>query len=164
MEPARQKLIYCESGRIGPYFPDFSANRTTMHLQIEKIWPRFPTFSLRSFLPRRLLADSPDPVGFGHFVVLGRRTQRGDLTCALGDLFPGMRTGSMALAHRKSRPGLMVLDHLPVSDGPCQVALGVEVQKAVRGKLGRIDAGLPVDHVFGQEETRRRDGSRSRRS
>ena len=27
-----------------------------MHLQIEKIWPRFPTFSLRSFLPRRLLA------------------------------------------------------------------------------------------------------------
>ncbi len=26
-----------------------------MHLQIEKIWPRFPTFSLRSFLPRRLL-------------------------------------------------------------------------------------------------------------
>ena len=49
-------MIYCESGRIGPYFPDFSANRTTMHLQIEKIWPRFPTFSLRSFLPRRLLA------------------------------------------------------------------------------------------------------------
>ena len=49
------KLIYCESGRIGPYFPDFSANRTTMHLQIEKIWTRFPTFSLRSFLPRRLL-------------------------------------------------------------------------------------------------------------
>ena len=55
-EPARQKLIYCESGRIGPYFPDFSANRTTMHLQIEKIWPRFPPFSQRSFLPRRLLA------------------------------------------------------------------------------------------------------------
>ena len=54
-EPAPQKLIYCESGRIGPYFPDFSANRTTMHLQIEKIRPRFPTFSLRSFLPRRLL-------------------------------------------------------------------------------------------------------------
>ena len=27
-----------------------------MHLQIEKIWPRFPAFSLRSFLPRRLLA------------------------------------------------------------------------------------------------------------
>ncbi len=27
-----------------------------MHLQIEKIWPRFSTFSLRSFLPRRLLA------------------------------------------------------------------------------------------------------------
>ena len=26
-----------------------------MHLKIEKIWPRFPTFSLRSFLPRRLL-------------------------------------------------------------------------------------------------------------
>ena len=49
-------MIYCESGRIGPYFLDFSANRTTMHLQIEKIWPRFPTFSLRSFLPRRLLA------------------------------------------------------------------------------------------------------------
>ena len=59
-EPAPQKLIYCESGRIGPYFPDFSANRTTMHLQIEKIWPRFPTFSLRS-LPRRLLACE-----FGH--------------------------------------------------------------------------------------------------
>ncbi len=54
-EPAPQKLIYCESGRIGPYFLDFSANRTTMHLKIEKIWPRFPTFSLRSFLPRRLL-------------------------------------------------------------------------------------------------------------
>ena len=45
-EPGPQKLIYCESGRIGPYFPDFSANRTTMHLQIEKIRPRFPTFSL----------------------------------------------------------------------------------------------------------------------
>ena len=41
---------------IGPYFPDFSANRTTMHLKIEKICPRFPTFSLRSFLRRRLLA------------------------------------------------------------------------------------------------------------
>ncbi len=26
-----------------------------MHLKIEKIWPRFPAFSLRSFLPRRLL-------------------------------------------------------------------------------------------------------------
>ncbi len=26
-----------------------------MRLKIEKIWPRFPTFSLRSFLPRRLL-------------------------------------------------------------------------------------------------------------
>ena len=41
--------------RIGPYFPDFSANRATMHLKIVKIWPRFSTFSLRSFLPRRLL-------------------------------------------------------------------------------------------------------------
>ncbi len=29
-----------------------------MHLQIEKIWPRFPAFSLRSFLPRRLLVSS----------------------------------------------------------------------------------------------------------
>ena len=29
-----------------------------MHLQIEKIRPRFPTFSLRSFLPRRLPARS----------------------------------------------------------------------------------------------------------
>ena len=56
-EPAPQKLIYCESGRIGPYFPDFSANRTTMHLKIEKLRPRFPTFSLRSFLPRRLLGE-----------------------------------------------------------------------------------------------------------
>ena len=27
-----------------------------MRLKIEKIWPRFPTFSLRSFLPRRLLS------------------------------------------------------------------------------------------------------------
>ena len=35
-EPAPQKLIYCESGRIGPYFLDFSANRTTMHLQSRK--------------------------------------------------------------------------------------------------------------------------------
>ena len=26
-----------------------------MHLKIVKIWPRFSTFSLRSFLPRRLL-------------------------------------------------------------------------------------------------------------
>ena len=59
-EARTQKLIYCESGRIGPYFLDFSANRTTMHLQIEKIWPRFPTFSLRSFLPRRLLANMGD--------------------------------------------------------------------------------------------------------
>ena len=42
--------------RIGPYSCDFSANRTTMHLKIVKIWPRFSTFSLRSFLPRRLLA------------------------------------------------------------------------------------------------------------
>ena len=42
---------------IGPYFPDFSANRTTMHLKIVKICPRFPTFSLRSFLRRRLLAQ-----------------------------------------------------------------------------------------------------------
>ena len=41
--------------RIGPYPCDFSANRTTMHLKIVKIWPRFSTFSLRSFLPRRLL-------------------------------------------------------------------------------------------------------------
>ncbi len=45
--------------RIGPYFPDFSANRTTMHLKIVKIWPRFSTFSLRSFLPRRLLGPLP---------------------------------------------------------------------------------------------------------
>ena len=60
-EPAPEKLIYCESGRIGPYFLDFSANRTNMHLQIEKIWPRFPTFSLRSFLPHRLLARSSQP-------------------------------------------------------------------------------------------------------
>ena len=28
-----------------------------MHLQIVKIWPRFSTFSLRSFLPRRLLGN-----------------------------------------------------------------------------------------------------------
>ena len=46
--------------RIGPYFPDFSANRTTMHLKIVKIWPRFSTFSLRSFLPRRLLAAAAE--------------------------------------------------------------------------------------------------------
>ncbi len=47
--------IYCESSRIGPYFPDFSLNRTTIRLKIEKICPRFPAFSLRSLLPRRLL-------------------------------------------------------------------------------------------------------------
>ncbi len=47
--------IYCESGIIGPYFPDFSLNRTTIRLKIEKIWSRFSTFSLRSLLPRRLL-------------------------------------------------------------------------------------------------------------
>ena len=47
--------------RIGPYFPDFSANRTTMHLKIVKIWPRFSTFSLRSFLPRRLLVRKGCP-------------------------------------------------------------------------------------------------------
>ncbi|MCY3775303.1 MAG: IS1595 family transposase [Candidatus Aminicenantes bacterium] len=41
--------------RIGPYSCDFSANRTTMHLKIVKICPRFSTFSLRSFLRRRLL-------------------------------------------------------------------------------------------------------------
>ena len=41
---------------IGPYFLDFSANRTTMRLKIVKICPRFPTFSLRSFLRHRLLA------------------------------------------------------------------------------------------------------------
>ena len=29
-----------------------------MHLKIEKIWPRFPAFSLRSFLPRRLLGGT----------------------------------------------------------------------------------------------------------
>ena len=48
--------IYCESGIIGPYFSDFSLNRNTIRLKIEKIWPRFSTFSLRSLLPRRLLA------------------------------------------------------------------------------------------------------------
>ena len=47
--------IYCESGIIGLYFLDFSLNRTTIHLKIEKIWPRFSTFSLRSLLPRKLL-------------------------------------------------------------------------------------------------------------
>ena len=47
--------------RIGPYSCDFSANRTTMHLKIVKIWPRFSTFSLRSFLPRRLL-DHPEAI------------------------------------------------------------------------------------------------------
>ena len=46
-EPVRQKLIYYENGSIGPYSPDFSANGATMHLAIEKIWPRF--------LPRRFL-------------------------------------------------------------------------------------------------------------
>ena len=53
--------------RIGPYSPDFSANRTTMHLKIVKIWPRFSTFSLRSFLPRRLLAA---PVATRHIIPL----------------------------------------------------------------------------------------------
>ncbi len=48
--------IYCKSGIIGPDFPDFSVNRTTIRLKIDKIWPRFSTFSLRSLLPRRLLA------------------------------------------------------------------------------------------------------------
>ena len=48
--------IYCESSIIGPDFPDFSLNRTTIRLKIEKICPRFPTFSLRSLLPPRLLA------------------------------------------------------------------------------------------------------------
>ncbi len=48
--------IYCESGIIGPDSPDFSLNRTTIRLKIEKIWPRFSTFSLRSLLPPRLLA------------------------------------------------------------------------------------------------------------
>ena len=47
--------IYCESGIIGPDFPDFSLNRTIIRLKIEKIWPRFSTFSLRSLLPHRLL-------------------------------------------------------------------------------------------------------------
>ena len=47
--------IYCESSRIGPYFPDFSLNRTTIRLKIEKICPRFPAFSLRSLLPHSLL-------------------------------------------------------------------------------------------------------------
>ena len=46
--------------RIGPYSCDFSANRTTMHLKIVKIWPRFSTFSLRSFLPRRLLVHGDE--------------------------------------------------------------------------------------------------------
>ena len=32
--------IYCESGIIGPYFPDFSLKRTTIRLKIEKICPR----------------------------------------------------------------------------------------------------------------------------
>ncbi len=49
--------------RIGPYSCDFSANRTTMHLKIVKIRPRFSTFSLRSFLPRRLLV-APREVRF----------------------------------------------------------------------------------------------------
>ena len=48
--------IYCESGIIGPYSPDFSLHRTTIRLKIEEIWPRFSTFSLRSLLPPRLLA------------------------------------------------------------------------------------------------------------
>ena len=43
-EPARQKRS-----------TDFSLNRTTIRLKIEKIWHRFSTFSLRSLLPRRLL-------------------------------------------------------------------------------------------------------------
>ena len=47
--------IYCESSRIGPYFPEFSLSRTTIRLKIEKICPRFSTFSLRSLLSRRLL-------------------------------------------------------------------------------------------------------------
>ncbi len=55
---AAEEEIYCESSRIGPYFPDFSLNRTTIRLKIEKICPRFPAFSLRSLLPRRLLATS----------------------------------------------------------------------------------------------------------
>jgi hypothetical protein len=46
----------CVTEGIGPYFPDVSLNRTTIRLKIEKICPRFSTFSLRSLLPRRLLA------------------------------------------------------------------------------------------------------------
>jgi len=54
--PARQKEPTAKAVKIGPYPPDFSLNRTTIRLKIEKIWPRFSTCSLRSLLPRRLLA------------------------------------------------------------------------------------------------------------
>jgi hypothetical protein len=38
------RLIYCASGRNGPYLPAFSLHRTTMRLEIGQICPRFPTW------------------------------------------------------------------------------------------------------------------------
>ena len=104
-EPAPQKLIYCESGRIGPYFPDFSANRTTMHLKIEKIWPRFPTFSLRSFLPRRLLAGKPEKGD--SYLLYSRPRSFGELGSALSPTpDPRFPAPDVTLCHHSlSQPG-----------------------------------------------------------
>jgi|GEM_PF-1766655 len=37
------RLIYCVSGKSGPFLPAFSLHRPTMRLEIVQDWPRSPT-------------------------------------------------------------------------------------------------------------------------
>ena len=83
--PAPQKLIYCESGRIGPYFPNFSANRTTMHLKNRENLASIPHF-LATIIST---AQTPSPLNFD------LQTLRGDLS---GGITSAVVTLPVALA------------------------------------------------------------------
>ena len=78
-----------------------------MHLKIERIWPRYPAFLLRSFLPRRLLGGDHsflfwisqpeiDPIGSGSLRLDGD-TSRVLIPTAAGD---GDELVSVEKSHR----------------------------------------------------------------
>ncbi len=147
--------------RIGPYPCDFSANRTTMHLKIVKIWPRFSAFSLRSFLPRRLLVESLVRIGICVAIAaslaavvpaLPRALLRQELEGSIRKWIARDRQGNYVLLSPRRGSGTRAGFSLRMSQGPSPETLRdfgpaypLEPPPQDRGPL--ISAGISLDHA-----------------
>ena len=136
-----------------------------MHLQIEKIRPRFPTFSLRSFLPRRLPAlrtlsrrriqHAPGPEnelpdsGIGREVRGGHGVGDRAYTLAQGDTFreyfENIKAGNFYLVARDLAAEMLTSETLAWLDAAFwNSGHDFGMGKRLITGIGRIDQGVRV--------------------